>query len=572
MTRGTIRRHGGRLALVLAAGAAAVLAVAVPRAGSLASAPRPIPAGEWHASIQAADPAASVRVVPARGARLARPARAARVGSVRNWLALDNVKEVLYPKPFRLAASGARVDVWMAEDLAFPAGDCRNSDRRGARLRPTRRQLAYLVREFERKIYPRSSVAFSVPRRRDGRRANVDRRVYDPTGRGYRIVVLVNNIRDSNFYDRHNAQNQPYFAGFFSSRLTEFFDRNIVTIDSYDWTHRTRARPPHRPVVGNYCTSAPARPFLYESTLAHEYQHLLEYYEDRNEALWVNEGLADFAQTLAGYGKPTRTVRQVGFDTHAQCFLGWLGVQTRFNPHPRPGGPENSLTLWPDPGKDEILCEYGAATTFVHFLAGRYGNRFVRALHRDDRPGLAGVSGVLRRLRVRTTAQRALEDWAAMAALDAVLERRTPLRGATARRFRTGYLSASINWDSPSAYALPGAPPNGSDYVRLRAADGRYLTAGELASISFAGTPPRGGRFSVQLIAYSQDRRVPAWYATLPLSAASTASVVQPQLRTMLGDRAEVVAAIVTAHDPSETARAYVRYALTVNGVAQPGG
>ncbi len=62
--------------------------------------------------------------------------------------------------------------------------------------------------------------------------------------------------------------------------MNDFLDRNVMTIDAFDWLHRTGANPPDEPVPGDFCTSAPARPFLYEGVFAHEYQHLLEHYED----------------------------------------------------------------------------------------------------------------------------------------------------------------------------------------------------------------------------------------------------------------------------------------------------
>ena len=116
--------------------------------------------------------------------------------------------------------------------------------------------------------------------------------------------MLVDNVRDDNFYDLNNTQGFSYIAGFFSSQLNDLFDRNVMTIDAFDWLHRTGANPPNDPVPGNNCTSAPARPFLYEGTFAHEYQHLLERYEDGDEVNWVNEGLSDWAQTLTGYVNP----------------------------------------------------------------------------------------------------------------------------------------------------------------------------------------------------------------------------------------------------------------------------
>jgi hypothetical protein len=47
------------------------------------------------------------------------------------------------------------------------------------------------------------------------------------------------------------------------------------------------------------------RPFLYEGTFAHEYQHLLEHYSDPDEVNWINEGLSDWAWSLTGYAHPS---------------------------------------------------------------------------------------------------------------------------------------------------------------------------------------------------------------------------------------------------------------------------
>ena len=117
-------------------------------------------------------------------------------------------------------------------------------------------------------------------------------------GEGDDVVALVDNIRDPNYYD----VNDPVgYLGFFYSVFNEIHDRNIITVDSFDWLHRSGANPPDEPVPGDPCTSASARPFLIESTFAHEYQHLLEYYEDPAELSWVNEGLSMWAETLSGY-------------------------------------------------------------------------------------------------------------------------------------------------------------------------------------------------------------------------------------------------------------------------------
>ena len=48
-------------------------------------------------------------------------------------------------------------------------------------------------------------------------------------------------------------------------------------------------------------------------------------------------------------------------------------------------------------------------------------------------------------------------------------------------------LDATINWDTAQTFSTPGAPPNGSDYVRLRNGEGTYLTASQISRIAFDG-------------------------------------------------------------------------------------
>lgn len=40
---------------------------------------------------------------------------------------------------------------------------------------------------------------------------------------------------------------------------------------------------------------------FYDGTLAHEFQHMIHWYNDRNEETWVNEGLAELAALLNGF-------------------------------------------------------------------------------------------------------------------------------------------------------------------------------------------------------------------------------------------------------------------------------
>jgi hypothetical protein len=433
------------------------------------------------------------------GARIHTFAASPAVGTTRTWLALDD-SAGFYRKQYTLRGVGSHAELWVATPVTrsfngyttvgtdFPAGDCRN----GVRTTITDTQVNYLVDQFDNNILPKESAEFSVAPDRDGTNQTHLAPLApgpvgsDSSGAGEKTVVLVDNVRDANFRDFNNTQGNSYIAGFFSSGLNELFDRNVMTIDAFDWLHRTGANPAHEPVPGNNCTSAPARPFLYEGVFAHEYQHLLHYYVDSGESLWVNEGLSDFAIDVTGYDFGTRPVSQVGFDSHLQCFMGNLITQTDANPNPRGGGPENSLTLWGDQGDGEILCDYGAAFSFMEYLSGQYGASFMSQLHRDPEHGFDGLQDVLGS---RATARDVVHRWAVAMALDGVLDRGAKLRGNASRSpYQIAALDAGINWDNPDAYSTPGAPPNGSDYVRLRDAGGNYLSADKLKSISFTGS------------------------------------------------------------------------------------
>jgi hypothetical protein len=213
------------------------------------------------------------------------------VGTQKFWYSRSG-NSLVRDRLFTLRATTAHSEIWVSNVLSFKPGDCRND---GDRNVITDAQVAYLADQFESNIYPKESAEFSVPPNRDGTHA---RRGEPDTpfsltggdnyyaGNGERIVILVDNVRDDNYNDLNNSQGLSYIAGFFSSTINTNLDRNVMTVDSFDWTHRTGAHPQHQPVPGDNCNSKPARPFLYEGVFAHEYQHLLEFYESAGESTW----------------------------------------------------------------------------------------------------------------------------------------------------------------------------------------------------------------------------------------------------------------------------------------------
>jgi hypothetical protein len=382
------------------------------------------------------------------------------VGTTRSWLGLDDTGGRFYRKDYTLRGVGEHIEVWVARDLAFPADDCRTDP-----VEVTDAQVGNLITEFDTVIHPRETAAFSTPPDRDGTDPVLGG---DFTGDGGKTVTLVDNIRDDNFHDFPTAA--TYIAGFFSAQLNELVDRNVMTIDAYDWKHRTGANPPDDP-TGDLCTSRPARPRMYEGTFAHEWQHLLQSYTDPDEETWVNEGLSDYAQSLAGYVDATRGIHHRGADAHLTCFQGFGVVKTPANPTPRDcGGPQNSLNLWAEGAPAEVLADYGHAYQFLLYLADRFGPGVISRIHRDGtRRGLAGVAAAL-----PEPLYDVIHDFQTMTLVDKAA-------GDGDRRFGAASLRSAVNLDNPAAYDVPGAAPNGADYLRLP------VTGRDLRSVRFTG-------------------------------------------------------------------------------------
>ena len=142
-------------------------------------------------------------------------------------LAYDDLNgDPTWSRTSRCAGLGSHSEVWVASDedkvssgLDFPAGDCRND---GVRNVITDAQVDYLIGQFDTNMYPIESSAFSVAPPLDGSGAFLAelidlRQGGSYEGPGDRIVMLIDNVRDENFYDRNNATSQPYIAGFYTS-------------------------------------------------------------------------------------------------------------------------------------------------------------------------------------------------------------------------------------------------------------------------------------------------------------------------------------------------------------------
>ncbi|HEY4668552.1 MAG TPA: hypothetical protein VIH05_02120 [Tepidiformaceae bacterium] len=408
--------------------------------------------------------------------------RPPKVGDQRVMVALDDARGIFYLKFFTLRGSSLGAEVWVANNLNFPVAgqldprdgstfsytDCRND---GIRNVITDAQVAYMLGEFDKNIRPTDIAWFGEPARRNGTNGVLDDILGFPSksyfnGPG-RDIILVDNVRDDNYYDPDNQSTLPYIAGFYTGAMGFYIDRNVITIDAFDWVHRTGANPPHDPSA-DPCTSAPARPFLYEGVFAHEYQHLIHADYDPDELSWVNEGLSDLAEILTGYSDPSRKVDEKGADSHTLGFQGWSAVtHPDWNPIPRASGPENSLTAWEDQGSLEILADYGHAYYFMTYLQGRgHGQAFFKSLVDNPLNGIDGLNDSLAAAGSTDTFDSLWGDVQVSVLADAFVDDGAVATGITADRVQNPGTNSTVHFTG-DAYDTTGAPPWGSDFVPL---------------------------------------------------------------------------------------------------------
>lgn len=102
--------------------------------------------------------------------------------------------------------------------------------------------------------------------------------------------------------------------------------------------------------------------------LAHEYQHMIHWYQDRNEEPWLNEGFSELASFLNGYGTG-------GAD--------FLFIQA----------PDRQLTTWPN--NSDTLPHYGASFLFVNYFLNRFGDEITQAVVGHDTNGMKSIDEAL---------------------------------------------------------------------------------------------------------------------------------------------------------------------------------
>ncbi len=186
--------------------------------------------------------------------------------------------------------------------------------------------------------------------------------------------------------------------------------------------------------------------------LAHEFQHMIHWYQDRNEETWLNEGFSDLASFLNGYSIG-------GAD---QIFIE---------------DPDIQLNHWP---AEPDSAHYGAAFLFLTYFLDRFGEKATQALVSDRANGLTSVDQVLASISAKDgitgepiQADDVFIDWAVANFLQ-------DRQAADGRYVYKNYPEApaagptEILRECPSEMQTRQVHQYGADYLRIRC-PGNYL-------------------------------------------------------------------------------------------------
>lgn len=127
--------------------------------------------------------------------------------------------------------------------------------------------------------------------------------------------------------------------------------------------------------------------------LAHEFQHLISFYQKTilyglEEDIWLNEARSEYASTVAGYN-----------DNYTDSYLADR-VDSFLD------DPSDPLGEW----KNEI-SDYGTVNSFVHYLAGRYGDDIFTKMALNDKVGIESINVALSDLGYLESFSDIFADW-----------------------------------------------------------------------------------------------------------------------------------------------------------------
>jgi immune inhibitor A len=207
---------------------------------------------------------------------------------------------------------------------------------------------------------------------------------------------------------------------------------------------------------------------FYNGVLAHEFQHMIHWYNDRNEETWMNEGFAELAMYLNDF--------DVGGSE-------WVFAMT----------PDTQLNSWPE-GPGAAGANYGAGYLFTSYFLDRFGSEATQALVAHSENSFASVEAVLEELGAGLTYEDLFADWIVANLLD----------DPTLADGRYGYEQIDPpSFDIETTYRESDYPvsesstvhQHGTDYVELRGEQPLAFRFTGSTQIGLVDTTAHSGRY-----------------------------------------------------------------------------
>lgn len=129
---------------------------------------------------------------------------------------------------------------------------------------------------------------------------------------------------------------------------------------------------------------APVGSQAYFEVIAHEMQHMIQWYVDRNEATWLDEGLSELSTLVNGM----RNERHIPFTQR----------------------PDVQLTAWSQDASD-ALEHVGASYLFTTYFWERFGQTAMQRLVQHPENGVAGIEATLKEIDAGLTFYDLFADW-----------------------------------------------------------------------------------------------------------------------------------------------------------------
>lgn len=203
----------------------------------------------------------------------------------------------------------------------------------------------------------------------------------------------------------------------------------------------------------------------YFATLAHEFQHMVHWHNDRNEERWLNEGFSELAERLAGFDP------------------GWNDEAFREEF-------DTQLNHWPEEKEGVVSpAHYGASYRFALYLWEQFGDEFIWDLAHHPANGMASVDAVLAAHESDLTADEVFANWVVANAVD---------EGEYAYTHEDWY-NRLVLWLSATFYRYPVSVetvvhPYATDYFELVGQDQVFVRFSGLTQTRLLPVAPHSGQ------------------------------------------------------------------------------